>query len=763
MQQARAQNQELRLVTQIRQDTERRLAALNLAPLEPIMAEKFPNPGQLAAGQLQVSTNVYGLQLKQNPVFRYQVTIEGILVPMEGRERKPIAFTGNVRGDPVCVSRRDDCRKIFLKTLETYRNDFKHPREHYFYDLKSILFTLEQLPIVDKKQYELGTAPDFYTHCQKIVVTVQKVTEKFQLTTGDIRTYVSPDLGQVDRSLQQFLEIAVSQPILFDPENHVVINGGSTYFMDPTKFGFSDRDTPALREGKYLAVGAQKSVRFVEGPRGRGFNNASVIVNPKKTPFHNAQPLIDKVAEMVRLGRDGRVERYDIENLRKGLKGLFVQSTHREVSRIMRIVDIIDETARNSIIPGNEKVGEISIENYFQRTYGIVLKYPEAPLVGIRVPRYREGVMKFPIEVLKVVDNQRVTTEQQSREQIAQQIRACAVLPSLQKEQIQKCANAIHLFNNPNLDAVGIKVVPNPLTTNARMLPQPAIVYGGGTQPINPDNRGTWQGGVGRGPQAQSYKFLIPASCNKWEAYLIDPHARDAIDQATMTEFLKRLATEARRRGMQIGAPATISTVAANEKALKAVLDKAIQTRMEFVFFIHAGRDTHLHGLMKYFELNGIITQDLKAQTASNVVSKGQNQTMENIVMKTNMKLGGLNHAVTISNPELVRMLGKEVLYIGFGTNHPGGGLGEIGLLKKRSKLGFAANDNPHPFEFTGDYVFQETRRDEKVDVMKDIITKILDRYIKNRNAAPKCVIIYRNGCSEGQFGDVIFGVIFFN
>jgi hypothetical protein len=53
---------------------------------------------------------------------------------------------------------------------------------------------------------------------------------------------------------------------------------------------------------------------------------------------------------------------------------------------------------------------------------------------------------------------------------------------------------------------------------------------------------------------------------------------------------------EARRRGMQIGAPANISTVAANEKALKTVLDRAIQTQVEFVFFIHAGRDTHLHG-----------------------------------------------------------------------------------------------------------------------------------------------------------------------
>lgn len=116
-------------------------------------------------------------------------------------------------------------------------------------------------------------------------------------------------------------------------------------------------------------------------------------------------------------------------------------------------------------------------------------------------------------------------------------------------------------------------------------------------------------------------------------------------------------------------------------------------------------------------------------------------------------------------------MFDSAVLYIGFGANHPGGGLGGAGVdapptvvgvsflyLKPDSKLihfQFAANDNPHPFEFTGDFIYQETRRDEKVDVMQTIIEKILDRYNKNRGTTPKCIVVYRNGCSEGQFRDV--------
>lgn len=49
--------------------------------------------------------------------------------------------------------------------------------------------------------------------------------------------------------------------------------------MDPNQFGFEGRDVPELEEGKYVAIGAAKSVRIIEGPRGfkDGINAALVI------------------------------------------------------------------------------------------------------------------------------------------------------------------------------------------------------------------------------------------------------------------------------------------------------------------------------------------------------------------------------------------------------------------------------------------------------------------------------------------------------
>lgn len=47
--------------------------------------------------------------------------------------------------------------------------------------------------------------------------------------------------------------------------------------MDPSQFGFGERDMPELEEGKYIAIGASKGVRIIEGQREGGINAALVI------------------------------------------------------------------------------------------------------------------------------------------------------------------------------------------------------------------------------------------------------------------------------------------------------------------------------------------------------------------------------------------------------------------------------------------------------------------------------------------------------
>lgn len=68
--------------------------------------------------------------------------------------------------------------------------------------------------------------------------------------------------------------------------------------VDPTKHGFMPEDLPIFPDnGTYLAVGAQKGVRFVEGPSGGKF--AALTVEAKKTPFHGVESVLRKACYYV--------------------------------------------------------------------------------------------------------------------------------------------------------------------------------------------------------------------------------------------------------------------------------------------------------------------------------------------------------------------------------------------------------------------------------------------------------------------------------
>ena len=66
------------------------------------MAPKMP-PGKVSTSQVQVATNIYGLQMvSQKAIYRYQVKMVGefpAVVEGQRRRDKPLEFTGQVRGE----------------------------------------------------------------------------------------------------------------------------------------------------------------------------------------------------------------------------------------------------------------------------------------------------------------------------------------------------------------------------------------------------------------------------------------------------------------------------------------------------------------------------------------------------------------------------------------------------------------------------------------------------------------------------------------
>jgi len=63
---------------------------------------------------------------------------------------------------------------------------------------------------------------------------------------------------------------------------------------------------------------------------------------------------------------------------------------------------------------------------------------------------------------------------------------------------------------------------------------------------------------------------------------------------------------------------------------------------------------------------------------------------------------------------------------------------------------------NNGPLDFIGDFVFQRSRREENIEVVKGIVDRCIDRFKETRKINPNKIIIYRNGISFGQFKNIL-------
>uniref|UniRef100_A0AC34FHM6 Piwi domain-containing protein n=1 Tax=Panagrolaimus sp. ES5 TaxID=591445 RepID=A0AC34FHM6_9BILA len=185
-----------------------------------------------------------------------------------------------------------------------------------------------------------------------------------------------------------------------------------------------------------------------------------------------------------------------------------------------------------------------------------------------------------------------------------------------------------------------------------------------------------------------------------------------------------------------------------------------------FMFFIHADNDQSLHKVVKLLERQyEIVTQLVKMQNAGDIVSKGKQQTMENIIHKTNIKLGGVNYELRLPEAGIAETLGNDTLCIGISLNHPGAinptlrsTIGSAPTI-----VGYAANDKKHPFEFVGGFRLQKPSKEERVTVLGEIVQECFERFKVNRGNFPRKLILFRNGCSGTFiFIDVLCRFIFF-
>ncbi|KAF7638167.1 hypothetical protein Mgra_00002393 [Meloidogyne graminicola] len=801
--------QKPRMATLLMQDAENALQDANLLPGSTLMASK-KEPGKVNVGHGQhVVTNVYLLETKDGKgklFFRYEVEVYGI--------RTPELFSDLTKrsADYRTTNNRNQCGAV-LRAFK-FRHSAYLGNHLLFYDQSRVLFSTLDLELQQGGYEEEFTLAELQARSLQLddvfdsyKLKLLGVSDSKKLPNLGDFSHVSEDIGNIDRSLEQFLDIVTAQNVFDDPVNYTHFSSSSIYLLNPAKFGFKDEDCPFFpTTHTFLGIGLDKGIRTVENLTNKDKMSEAVVVSVKKSPFHMVENVSEKVIALLGTNFRSRIRdtEWIKERLEGSLKGIFVTTVHTDPSR-RRFFEIhgLSSTNLHTEFIQREGMAKISLFEYYTQTYKITFKYPELPLL---VQKYQtttknNGIRYFPMEVCEILDNQRVKTAQQDSAMIRVEfmlnlliilqdmIRKTAIPPAELKKQNTYLKESLLLDGSEYLAGLNIKCKKDPIEVAARVLPPPELEFGGNNKHVPKLPRCSWSD---RG------HYFASATCNKWVALaLTGQQHHDYLSSDEWIEFVKRFRSVLTQRRMNFCDPHVENRKLAGSD-LKLIISGYYEQGYEYMLIAHPDNADQVHHAMKAIEQKTeVITQGLKISTVKNVVLRNKFLTLDNIVNKTNVKMGGLNYNIVLPvQSDLSLIYKNDTLIIGIGTNHPMGGMGQESnqsgdpqqgaqpttsgtgsdnngngngngnggngndMLPRGSVpsvVGFCANIGKNgPYEFVGDFIYQLAYRDEKVGIIANIIERCVTQFHSVNGHYPVRLIIYRDGTGEGSFHKIL-------
>jgi len=136
---------------------------------------------------------------------------------------------------------------------------------------------------------------------------------------------------------------------------------------------------------------------------------------------------------------------------------------------------------------------------------------------------------------------------------------------------------------------------------------------------------------------------------------------------------------------------------------------------------------------------------------------RANDQYWANVLLKVNVKLGGINTIPAPGSAAVLTDPANPTVVMGADVIHPA-----PGSTDRPSFTGLVGNIDSNTAKYVASMRVQ-TSRQEMIDDVEDMAKEILNSYLSYRktmekvaNAAPKRLIFFRDGVSEGQFAQVI-------
>uniref|UniRef100_A0A8C0XB84 Protein argonaute-4 n=1 Tax=Castor canadensis TaxID=51338 RepID=A0A8C0XB84_CASCN len=428
--------------------------------------------------------------------------------------------------------------------------------------------------------------------------------------------------------------------------------------------------------------------------------------------------------------------------------GLKVEVTHcGQMKRKYRVCNVTRRPASHQTFPlqlENGQAMECTVAQYFKQKYSLQLKYPHLPCLQVG---QEQKHTYLPLEVCNIVAGQRCI-KKLTDNQTSTMIKATARSAPDRQEEISRLVKSNSMVGGPDpyLKEFGI-VVHNEMTElTGRVLPAPMLQYGGRNKTVATPNQGVWDM---RGKQ-----FYAGIEIKVWAVACFAPQKQCREDLLkSFTDQLRKISKDA---GMPIQGQPCFCKYAQGADSVEPMFKhlKMTYVGLQLIVVILPGK-TPVYAEVKRVgdTLLGMATQCVQVK---NVV-KTSPQTLSNLCLKINAKLGGINNVlVPHQRPSVFQ---QPVIFLGADVTHPPAGDG-----KKPSIAAVVGSMDGHPSRYCATVRVQTSRQEisqellysqEVIQDLTNMVRELLIQFYKSTRFKPTRIIYYRGGVSEGQMKQV--------
>ncbi|RWS10056.1 Protein argonaute-3-like protein, partial [Dinothrombium tinctorium] len=500
-----------------------------------------------------------------------------------------------------------------------------------------------------------------------------------------------------------------------------------------------------LPYGKEFLFGHYQSVRPIAA-------GMSIVIDRTSSPFvqnFNEDSLINYLLELLKKNHGKNVNQKHIIDLvheknpdhdyvSREFKRIHFYTLHLGYKKVYKNFYRIAQSACNQKFPFQREGHDAkmtSVEEYFRTQYGINLEYPHYPCLDFG---NKKKSIYIPLEISRLVRNQHYRGKLDG-DQTSIMIKETAKEPRERFAHIQKSLLEVKNESAPYREEFQIDIDNKPVRTIGKIISPPKLSYGN-TQ-FTPEG-GKWN--------MKDLELLEGNSLTNWVA----------ISFASQIKNLDHFTYNLKRMAHKMGLNADDPVDSFQAESVNRAIQRVRELEPSFIVWVQDRNDELRKHMKQTFEvtLKGIASQCILSKT----YNKMNDQTLANLILKINTKLGGKNHSL-VNPPPILKKPG--VMIIGADVNHStpaddierlfvsneGGGRFAVSIAALVSTF-----DQTY-FRYYTSVKVQKKERQEMISDLGEMFNQALKCYFnENQKKLPESIIFFRDGVSEGQFRAVL-------